>query len=69
MAGSCVGEKLTFGLKTSESGCFFGIFKELIIHSEKNDWTEPPNLFLWRDMHSLTSLQGLFEAFCNTFGQ
>ena len=37
MEGSWVGEKLTFGLKTSESGCFFLIFKELKIHSEKND--------------------------------
>ena len=69
MEGSWVWEKLTFGLKTSEIGYFFEIFKELKIHSEKNYWTEPPNLFLWRDMYSLTSLQGLFEAFDSTLGQ
>ena len=44
-------------------------FKELNIHSEKYDWTEPPNIFLWRDKHSLTSLQDLFEAVCSTLGQ
>ena len=47
MEGSWVGEKLTFGLKTSESGCFFfSISKELKIHSGKNDGKELPNIFL-----------------------
>ena len=46
MEGSWVCKKLTFGLKTSESGCFFLISKELKIHSGKNDGTELPNIFL-----------------------
>ena len=45
MEGSWVWEKLTFVVKTSESGYFFEIFEELKIHSEKNDWTEHPYFF------------------------